>query len=77
MRKTGLKLQPDKCEYFILFKPELEYLGHLITKNEIKSNPNKIKVVRDFNIPKIPIDVKSFLGLTGYYRKFIQNCQNL
>ena len=70
MREIRLKLQPDKCEYL---KPEPEYLGHLITKDGVKPNPNKIKAIKDFRIPRNPTEVKSFLGLTDYYRKFIRN----
>ena len=68
--QTGLKLQPDKCE---ILKPELEYLGHLVTANEIKPNPNKLRAVTSFPTPRNPTQIKSFLGLTGYYRKFIRN----
>lgn len=70
LRELGLKIQPDKCEFL---KPELEYLGHIITHEGIKPNPKKIEAVREFKIPKNPTGVKSFLGLAGYYRKFIRN----
>lgn len=70
LRATGLKLQPDKCEFL---RPELEYLGHLITAEGVKPNPNKINAVQDFKIPSNQKQVKSFLGLSGYYRKFIMN----
>lgn len=67
--QTGLKLQPDKCE---ILKPELEYLGHLVTADGIKPNPNKFRAVTSFPILKNPTQIKS-LGLIGYYRKFIRN----
>ena len=70
LRKTGLKLQPDKCEYL---RPELEYLGHVITSEGVKPNSEKIKAVVNFKLPTTPTEVKSFLGLSGYYRKFILN----
>ena len=70
LRQTGLKLQPDKCEYL---RPEIEYLGHVITKDGVRPNPAKLKAVAEFPIPKSPTHVKSFLGLSGYYRKFIKN----
>ena len=70
LREVGLKVQPDKCEFL---KPELEYLGHLVTANGVKPNPEKIEAVKNFKLPKNPTDVKSFLGLAGYYRKFIRN----
>jgi Reverse transcriptase (RNA-dependent DNA polymerase). len=70
LRKLGLKLQPDKCEYL---RPELEYLGHLITKDGVKPNPAKINTVKNFKNPLNVTQVQSFLGLAGYYRKFIKN----
>ena len=70
LRKTGLKLQPDKCEFL---RPELEYLGHVITKDGVKPNPKKLEAVMNFKRPSNVTEVKSFLGLAGYYRKFIQN----
>ena len=65
---TGLKLQPDKCEFL---RPELEYLGHVITEKGVKPNPNKISAVANFKRPTNRKEVMSFLGLSGYYRKFI------
>ena len=69
-RQTGLKLQFDKCQYL---KPKLEYLGHVITKDAIKLNSAKLQAVAEFRIPNNVTEVKSFLGLLGYYRKFIKN----
>lgn len=70
LRNTGLKLQPDKCEFL---RPELEFLGHIITKDGVKPNPNKINTIKNFKQPKNLTEVKSFLGLGGYYRKFIKH----
>lgn len=70
LRELGLKIQPDKCEFL---KPELEYLGHVVTKDGVKPNQKKIEAVTSFKIPNSPTNVKSFLGLVGYYRKFIRN----
>ena len=69
LRLAGFKLQPDKCEYHC---PELEYLGHLITAEGVKPNPVKIQVVRAFREARNIVEVQSFLGLDGYYRKFIK-----
>ena len=69
-RELDLKIQPDKCEFL---KPELEYLGHVVTAEGIKPNPAKIEAVKKFKPPTTPIQVKSFLGLAGYYRKFVRN----
>lgn len=70
VRETGLRLQPDKCEYLRL---ELEYLGYLITADGVEHNPVKILAVKDFKIPKCLRDVQSFLGLAAYCREFIKN----
>lgn len=74
LRDTELKLQVDKCEFL---KPELEYLGHLITPSGVKPNPAKLSAIKNFKIPKNVTQVKSFLGLTGYYRNFIKNFAKL
>ena len=63
-------LQPVKCEYL---KSELEYLGHLITKDGIKSNPSKLEAIKTFKVPKNVTQIKGFLELTGYNREFIKN----
>lgn len=70
LRQVGLKLQPDKCEYL---RPELEYLGHVISEHGIRPNPNRIEKVEKYPAPKNPKEIKQFLGLVGYYRKFIKD----
>ena len=68
LRNHNLKLQPDKCEFL---RKEVGYLGHVITEDGVKPNPEKIKAVQNFPIPKCPKDIKSFLGLVSYYRRFM------
>ncbi|CAG9119218.1 unnamed protein product [Plutella xylostella] len=70
LRHFNLKLQPDKCEFL---RREVAYLGHVITDKGVSPNPEKVKAVSEFPVPKNPKDVKSFLGLAGYYRRFIEN----
>ena len=70
LAQHGVKLQTDKCEFL---RPESEYLGHVITPDGIKTNPKKLKAVEEFKIPKNVKELKGFLVLTGYYRKFIKN----
>ena len=70
LKSTGLKLQHDKYEFLRL---ELEYFGHLITSVGVKPNPDKIASVKSFEVRQIPKQVESFLGLAGYYRKFIKS----
>lgn len=54
-------------------RTEVLYLGHTITKDGLKPNSDKIQAVLDFPIPKTATEIKSFLGLVGYYRRFIQD----
>lgn len=74
LRKFNLKLQPDKCEFL---RKEVGYLGHIISEEGLKPDPNKIKSVKEFPIPKSPKDIKSFLGLISYYRRFIPEFSKL
>lgn len=68
LQKANLKLQPDKCEFL---RREVTYLGHVITNNGVKPNPEKIEIIKDFPTPISNKDIQSFLGLVGYYRRFI------
>ncbi|XP_050310841.1 uncharacterized protein LOC126746579 [Anthonomus grandis grandis] len=70
LRKSNLKIQPDKCEFL---RKEVAYLGHLITENGVKPNPAKVECILNFPEPKNQKDIKSFLGLAGYYRR--KECQ--
>ena len=70
LRKHGLKVQPDKCEFL---RKEVAYLGHIISNEGVKPNPDKVQAVQSFPVPKTCKDIKSFLGLAGYYRRFIPN----
>lgn len=74
IRHHNLKLQPDKCEFL---RKEVTYLGHVISENGVQPNPDKIKAVVERKEPKNTKDIKSFLGLTGYYRRFIPNYANI
>lgn len=51
----------------------MELLGHILTKEGMKPNPNKIKVVQNLELPKPEKQIKAFPGLTGYFRKFVKN----
>lgn len=70
LRKANFKVQLDKSEFL---RKEVNYLGHVITSQGVKPNPDKIEAIKKFPIPTTPKEIKSFLGLVGYYRKFIQN----
>lgn len=70
LRETNLKIQLDKSEFL---QKEVAFLGHIITPEGIKPNPHKIEAILKYPIPKTPREIKSFLGLLGYYRKFIKD----
>ena len=54
-------------------KKETDFLGHVVTKDGIKPNPDKIQGLEQFTLPKTVKEFQAFLGLSGYYRKFIQD----
>ena len=58
-------------------KTEVTYLGHIISKNGVKPDPRKLEAVKLFPRPKTPKNIKQFLGLAGYYRRFIPNFSKL
>jgi len=70
LRQHNIKLKLSKCFFA---KSEVEYLGHIISHNTVKPSPRKIEAVKEFPIPKTVREVRRFLGLTGYYRRFIEN----
>ena len=73
LRGANLKLKPKKCH---LFEDEVEYLGHLVSEDGIKPCPSKVEAIKSWPVPKTLQDVRSFLGLASYYRKFIPNFSN-
>ena len=68
LKKAGLKLKPSKCHFL---RESVEYLGHLITPEGLKPNPKQVKAVVEFPVPESVTNVRQFLGLTSYYRRFI------
>ncbi|XP_011686421.1 PREDICTED: uncharacterized protein LOC105449119 [Wasmannia auropunctata] len=70
LRENNLKLQPNKCEFL---RKEVTYLGHIITEGGIKPDPEKLRAVKEFPVPKKVKDMQSFLGLACYYRRFMEN----
>ena len=70
LNEFGLKLKPEKCH---LFKPEISYLGHVVSQHGIATDPAKIEAVRNWKIPQNETELRSFLGLASYYRRFIKD----
>lgn len=74
LRNAGLKLSPNKC-YFA--QKKLHYLGHVISKSGIETDPKKVEKIQNLRAPKDQKGVKSLLGLTNYYKKFIAGYSKL
>ena len=68
LRQAGLKMKLSKCDFF---KSEIHYLGHLISADGISPLPDKLDTIKNMPMPKDAKEIKQFLGLTGYYRKFV------
>ena len=51
----------------------MKYLGHIVTSEGIKPNPEKIETIKNYPIPKSVKEIRGFIGLVGYYRKFIKD----
>ena len=66
--EAGLKLKWSKCSFM---KLHIEYLGHLISESSIKPLADKLSAIKEMPAPRSPKEIKQFLGLVGYYRKFI------
>ena len=70
IQKANLKIKPPKCSFA---KDGIDYLGFVITPRGIECDPAKTAKVAEFPEPKDRTEVRSFLGLTSYYRKFVRN----
>ena len=67
---TNLKLNPTKCESF---QTRVPFLGDIISKHGLEADPDDIAAVKKFPIPTNSTEVKSFLGLCSYYRRYVKN----
>jgi hypothetical protein len=65
-----LYVKPSKCFFGV---NEVEYLGHIVSHEGVKEDPNKIKSIKEWSIPTTLRHLRGFLGLTGYYCKFANN----
>jgi hypothetical protein len=69
MHELNLKLKPSKC---ILFQKSVKFLGHVVSEEGVHTDPNKIVAVQNWSTPRNDKEIKSFLGLCSYYRKFVK-----
>ncbi|GFU26249.1 retrovirus-related Pol polyprotein from transposon 17.6 [Nephila pilipes] len=70
LQKVNLKLSPKKCKFF---RKEVSYLGHVISSERVKTDPEKIKAGVDWPRPETVHELRNFLGFCTYYRRFVRN----
>ena len=70
LRQANLKLNPKKCA---LFRTEVPFLGHIVSAEGVKTDPEKTKAVREWPVPQNVKELRSFLGFCSYYRRFVKD----
>ncbi|KAI3373156.1 hypothetical protein L3Q82_006487 [Scortum barcoo] len=70
IRKAGLRLHPRKCH---LFRRETSFLGHVVSAAGVSTDPAKVTAVRNWPVPRNIGELRSFLGLASYYRRFVRD----
>ena len=70
LQQAGLKLQPKKCSFL---KQRVSYLGHVVSREGVATDPAKIEKVANWPVPTTAKDVQQFLGFAGYYRRFVKD----
>ncbi|CAB0043095.1 unnamed protein product [Trichogramma brassicae] len=70
LKSANLTVRPDKCHFL---KTTVTYLGHIISEKGVEPDPSKVSAVSNFPRPKNRKNIKQFLGLAGYYRRFVKD----
>ncbi|XP_067947099.1 uncharacterized protein [Watersipora subatra] len=68
LRQAGLKLKPSKCS---LFQTQVKYLGHIVSDTGVATDPEKIQAISEWAAPQDVTQLRSFLGTTGYYHRYV------
>ncbi|KAI3376240.1 hypothetical protein L3Q82_016744 [Scortum barcoo] len=74
LKEFGLKLSPEKC---IFFQTPVRYLGHIVSRNGVETDPEKITALKTWPIPQNLRKLRSFLGFAGYYRRFVKSYSSI
>ena len=70
LKAANLKLKPSKCH---LLKKSVNFLGHIVSENGLATDPEKVEAVKDWQVPNSVTEIRSFLGLCSYYRRFVKD----
>ncbi|XP_021971376.1 uncharacterized mitochondrial protein AtMg00860-like [Helianthus annuus] len=70
LRREKLYAKFSKCAFWLR---EVQFLGHIISANGVLVDPSKVEAVSKWKTPRNPTELRSFLWLAGYYRRFIQD----
>jgi len=70
LQNAGLKLKPSKC---FLLQKSVAFLGHVVSAEGVAAHPDKTKMVAEWPTPSCVKDIRGWLGLTGYYRRFVKD----
>jgi hypothetical protein len=68
LREHQLYAKLSKCSFY---QRQIHYLGHIISEEGITVDPEKVEAIREWSVPRNVAEVRSFMGLAGYYRRFI------
>lgn len=74
LKEFGLKLSVEKC---VFFQPSVRYLGHVVSRNGVETDPGKITTLTSWPVPKNLKELRSFLGFAGYYRRFVKDYSSI
>lgn len=69
LQREGLKVKLEKCSFF---RPEVSYLGRVISREGVATDPGKIEAVAKYPRPSHVSELRSFLGFASYYRRFVE-----
>ncbi|XP_024995857.1 uncharacterized protein LOC112529007 [Cynara cardunculus var. scolymus] len=70
LRDQKLYAKFSKCEFWIR---EVHFLGHVVNEKGIHVDPPKVEAIKKWEAPRTPTEIRQYLGLAGYYRRFISN----
>ena len=74
LRKNQLHVKLSKCEFW---RSEVKYLGHIVGSDGIRMDPKKVDAIRNWPVPKDMTELRSFVGLANYFRRFIAHFSSL